>query len=70
MTSPPIEVEVVCPHCGTVFRDWFRPSVNLSLGEEWTKEELEAATTVRSPECGTEVAPGSLIVEEGGKADA
>ena len=52
MTSPPREVEVECPRCGMWFSDWIRDSINLSLGEEWTDEEIEEATSVKRPECG------------------
>ena len=41
MTSPPIEIEVECPACGERFATWHRACVNLSLGEKWTKEELD-----------------------------
>jgi len=34
------------------FSDWIRDSINLSLGEEWTDEEIEEATSVKRPECG------------------
>jgi DNA-directed RNA polymerase subunit RPC12/RpoP len=66
MTSPPARVELDCPTCGTHFADYYRPSVNLSLGEEWTKEELEEAATVRCPSCGWRGEPGTLLVEWGG----
>ena len=41
MTSPPTEIEVECPACGHSFITWHRPSVNLSLGEKWSKKDLD-----------------------------
>jgi DNA-directed RNA polymerase subunit RPC12/RpoP len=67
MTSPPIRIEVVCPQCGTTFSDYYRPSINLSLGEEWSEEALEEATMVRCPQCGFTADPGTLLVEMGGE---
>lgn len=63
MTSPPKQITVRCPKCSETYTDWIRPSINLSLGEEWTEEEIEEATTVVCPKCSTRVDPGSLIVE-------
>lgn len=63
MTSPAQLVEVVCPACGHEYEAWHRSSINLSLGEEWTEEEIRAATHARCPECGFEVAFSVLVVE-------
>ncbi len=62
MTSPAEKVEVACPACGARFSTWYRPSINLGLGEEWSPEELEEATTATCPECGHREPLGSLIV--------
>ena len=62
MTSPSIEHDVQCPHCGHEFRAWLRASINLSLVEEWTDEMIENATTAVCPECGERSGMGSLIV--------
>lgn len=62
MSTPPYQVEVDCPECGTRFKDVLRDSINLSLGEEWTDEEIEEATTVRCPECGWQGDSDSIIV--------
>ena len=51
MTSPPIEIEVDCPACGERFATWHRASVNLSLGEHWTKEELDEVKFAICPKC-------------------
>lgn len=40
-----------------------RASINLSLGEEWTDEEIEQATTIGCPACGNRFSPfGTLLV--------
>ena len=51
MTSPIEEIEVHCPECSTIFTDTIRASINLSLGEEWTDEEIHEATSVTCPNC-------------------
>lgn len=66
MTSPPQRVTVSCPKCNRVFEDWYRPSINLSLGEPWTDEDIERATTVECPHCKHRFSPGSLIVDPEG----
>jgi DNA-directed RNA polymerase subunit RPC12/RpoP len=66
MTSPPERLEVQCPGCGNVYETWYRRSINLTLGEEWTKEEIQAATTGSCPACGRRVNLSSLVVREDG----
>jgi len=61
MTSPPRQVDVECPKCGTQFVDWIRDSINLSLGEEWSEAILEA-TTVKCPTCGWQGDSEAIIV--------
>jgi hypothetical protein len=56
-------VEVICPACGDEYDAWYRSSINLSLGDEWTEEQIRKATTARCPQCGIEVALGALIIE-------
>ena len=51
MTSPIEEIEVRCPECSAIFKDSVRWSINLSLGEDWTDEEIDEATTVTCPNC-------------------
>ena len=51
MTSPPEVIKVHCPECATIFTDSIRGSINLSLGEEWTDEEIDEATSVTCPNC-------------------
>ena len=51
MTSPIADIEVECPACGEQFATWHRISVNLSLGEEWTKEELDEVKFANCSRC-------------------
>jgi len=45
------------------FEAWHRPSINLTLGEEWTADEIREATSARCPECGLKVELATLIME-------
>ena len=51
MTSPIVDIEVECPACGEHFVTWHRGSVNLSLGEKWTKKELDEVRFADCPRC-------------------
>lgn len=62
MTSPPKQIAIECPRCGHEYRDWHRPSINLGL-DDLDPAEIEEATTVRCPQCGTTVDLDSLFVE-------
>jgi DNA-directed RNA polymerase subunit RPC12/RpoP len=62
MTSPPTKIRIVCPECGKKFQGYYRPSINLSLGEKWTEEEIEKAMSVVCPHCGTRTRVGGLVV--------
>jgi hypothetical protein len=62
MTSPPQRITVQCPLCGERYTDYYRPSINLTLGEEWTAEELDEATSASCPGCGFRVPIASLVV--------
>lgn len=65
MTSPPEQIRVRCPGCGTVFEDWWRPSINLRL-DRFDQEYMRQATTATCPECGTVTDLGVLVVREDG----
>ncbi len=65
MTSPPEQVEVECPSCGTTYEGWYRASINMMI-EDWTDEELREATTATCPSCSHTVHFGGLIVREDG----
>ena len=62
MTSPIVEIQVQCPACGEQFATWHRSSVNLSLGEQWTKEELDELKFVYCPRCNGRFEKDLLIV--------
>ena len=51
MTTPPEDIEVECSACGIRFVTWHRPSVNLSLGEKWTKKDLDKLRFVDCERC-------------------
>ena len=51
MTSPIVDIEVECPDCGKQFVTWHRSSVNLSLGEKWTKKELDEVKFANCTSC-------------------
>ena len=62
ITAPIEEIEVQCPKCSTIYKDWIRGSINLSLGEEWTDEEIDEATSVTCPNCKYKQYGDSIIV--------
>ena len=62
MTSPPTEIEVECPACGHSFVTWHRPSVNLSLGEKWTKKDLDKLRFVNCPRCDCRLEKELMVV--------
>ena len=51
MTSPIVDIEAECPDCGEQFVTWYRSSMNLSLGEKWTKKELDEVKFANCPRC-------------------
>ena len=62
MTSPIVDIEVECPACGEQFGTWHRGSVNLSLGEKWTKKELDEVKFANCPKCNGRFEKDLLIV--------
>ena len=69
MTSPIEVISVLCPICKEEFLDWYRPSINLSLGEEWTEEALEMASSVDCPTCSLRQQVSNLVVKKDGVWD-
>ncbi len=65
MTSPRRQITVSCPSCGEVYEDWHRASINLTLGEVWTDDELREAATATCPRCEHVVELETLVVENG-----
>ena len=63
MTSPIVDIEVECPICGEQFVTWHRASVNLSLGEKWTKEELDGVKFAICPKCNGRIDKDVLIAK-------
>ena len=61
MTSPPQEIEILCPGCGIRFRDWYRPSINLML-DQFDDAYIDEATSAICPSCSIKVRLQSLIV--------
>ncbi len=63
MTTPPKEIEVECPACGHSFVTWHRPSVNLSLGEKWTKKDLDKLRFVDCGRCNFRFEKELMVVQ-------
>ena len=61
MTSPIVNIEVECPACREQFVTWHRGSVNLSLGEKWTKKELDEVKFANCPRCDSRFEKDLLI---------
>jgi predicted RNA-binding Zn-ribbon protein involved in translation (DUF1610 family) len=62
MTSPARQVEVGCPRCGVRYSTWYRASINLGLGEEWSEADLREASSATCPACGQVVELETLVV--------
>jgi len=65
VTSPPKQIEIVCPQCGFIYKDWYRPSINLAL-DNFDEQYLEQASTSICPRCEYKVHHDVLIVREDG----
>lgn len=65
VTTPPEEIEVLCPNCGVRYQDWYRPSINLQL-DNFDEEYLRKARTATCPACNTTVDLAVLIVHPDG----
>lgn len=65
MTSPVEEIIVHCPNCGFLYRDWMRPSINLSM-DSFDDDYIDQATSSTCPECNFKVYHQSLIVNQAG----
>ena len=64
VTTPPKAITVECPHCGTRYDDWYRPSLNFDI-EEFDADYVRESTTATCPTCGTIVGLETLIVQGG-----
>lgn len=67
MTMPFQRAAVVCPACETRYAASYRPSINLALGEVWTEEDMDRASSATCPSCGHVVRFESLRVSEDGQ---
>ena len=65
MTSPPQDIIIRCPSCGEMFKDWWRPSINLQL-DHFDDDYMKRATVKTCPHCQTEIRLDTLIVDEDG----
>jgi large subunit ribosomal protein L7/L12 len=61
VTSPPEQIEVECPSCGTTYWDWYRGSVNLDL-EGWEADDPEVQAYLR--QCSSATCPKCRHVVE------
>ena len=61
MTSPPEDITIKCPKCGHVYKDWWRPSINLGL-DDFDEAYLIEATTSTCPKCGFRIEHSALMV--------
>lgn len=62
MTTPMYEVEVLCVRCGTHYSDWRRDSVNLSLSNDLSEQEIDDQLTTKCPTCGLRDTVLGLII--------
>jgi len=65
MTSPPEDVTVQCPACGTVCQDWYRASISFDLGEEFDEAYLDECSSAVCPQCKHKVYFEQLVVKDG-----
>ena len=65
MTSPPKNVTVECPKCGSSYETIHRASMNLAL-DDFDEEYVREMSTGTCPSCGHVVELGALVVEPDG----
>ena len=59
MSTPPEFIIVWC-HCGAVYKDWWRPSMNLSL-DNFDDDYIERASSITCPNCRSYSRMGTLL---------
>jgi hypothetical protein len=59
MSSPPELILVWCP-CGALYRDWWRPSMNLSL-DNFDDDYIERMSSTSCPNCRSHSRLGTLL---------
>jgi hypothetical protein len=67
VTSPPVQVLLVCPACGETYLGWYRPSINTWL-EDWSDAEIAEATSARCPACGHRTPLEAMVFDRGDRA--
>ncbi len=65
MTSPVEEIIIRCPLCNRIYRDWWRPSMNLAL-DNFDEDYIRKASTATCPNCGYKIDLSVLIVDREG----
>ena len=65
MTSPPQQITIDCPSCRKSFETWWRPSINLTLGD-MDEDYVKEATIKTCPQCGEKIRLDTLIVGKDG----
>lgn len=66
MTSPARRTEIKCPKCGIVYETFIRDSINLRLGERWSKADIRRATSSVCPRCAHRTEHKALVVGKDG----
>lgn len=66
MTSPPTAIMIICPKCDRPFEGMYRPSINLGLGEKWTRKKITEANSLKCPHCEAVTEVSCLIVGSDG----
>jgi hypothetical protein len=66
MTSPIAPVIIACPMCATRFTHYTRASVNMTLGETFSEEDLRSWSTAVCPTCEHTVDLDMLVVDSDG----
>jgi predicted RNA-binding Zn-ribbon protein involved in translation (DUF1610 family) len=63
VSTPPEEVVVECPKCGSRYIDWYRPSMNLAV-ETFDPEYIAEASSSVCPSCGNRAEMDVLVVDD------
>jgi hypothetical protein len=64
MTSAIEAFDVLCPQCGYLYQDWYRPLVNLEY-DDFDNEHLEECGSAVCPNCQFTIYFDSLIFKDG-----
>jgi len=61
MTTPPEEVIIRCTTCGHRSSKFIRRSINISLGDKFTRDEIDDATIFECPMCQSKMPTDTII---------